>query len=334
MKAWYNAKTGEMKILVEAPEDLIHLERFVEKGCIVTGTTLRSKEIIRGGERVKVGKERIMVSIEVEKIELKENSLKLLGRIVEASKEASGYHSLEVKCGDTVRIKKEWKPWEIERIKALAKPREKILACVLDERECCIYAIGERVEELGRVERSGAGKESGESEALKLKYFAEIYERIKDWRGKIIIAGPGFAKEEFAKYLEERGFERGSLFLDSVSHVGRPGVSELLRRKTMERVLKASRITEESETVEKFFEALAREEPVVYGEEEVRKALESFALEKLLVSDKLLKKYRELIDLAEESGAEVMLVSSSHPAGERFYHFCGIAGFLRFRVNS
>ncbi len=327
MKAWYNPKEKVMKLEIESLEDLILLENFIEKGVKVKGVSIRSKEVIRDGKKVKVGKEKIIVKIEAEKIELKEGSLKVLGKIVEASKEVSGYHSLEIKPGDVIFVEKNWKNWEIEKLRKARTSKEKVLVIILDEKDCEIFVVGERIEEKGEIVRQGMKREVDES--MKMKYFSEIFDTVKDWNGKIIVAGPGFAKEELKNFFEEKGLK---VFVDSVSHTGKPGLLELIKRKTVERVLRESRISEETEIVEKFFEEIAREGNVVYGKEEVKRALESYALEKLLISDKLMREEKELIDMAEESGAEIVIISASHPAGEKFYHFGGIGGFTRFKV--
>ncbi len=330
MKIFYDPKNQKVRVKIETPEDLIHLKRFITQNSFVTAETMRSKEIIRGGEKIKVGKEKMRITVEVEKIEVKENSLKVLGKIIEATREVSGYHSLELKPGVTAEIRKHWKKWEIEKLKKLAKPVEKVLACVMDERETWIYIIGDRIEEKARI-HSPASKFSDTS--LKTKYFSEIFETIKNWEGKIVIAGPGFAKEDFFNYLKEKGFDMKRVFIDSVSHTGISGVNELLKRRTLDKIIKETRISEEVETIEKFFEEIAKNGLVVYGEEEVKKALELGALEKLLISIKLMEKYKEIIDKAEEMKTEIMLISDSHPSGEKFYHFCGIGGFLRYRIE-
>ncbi len=330
MKVLYNAKENAVRVKIETPEELVFLKSFISPGCVVKAKTLRSREIVRNGRKVKVGKEKAVIAISVEKTELKENALKLLGRIVESSSEASGYHSLSLTVGSEATIKKCWQRWEIERLRKLAAPAEKVLACILDEKEAWIYVIGDTVEEKGRI-LSAYSKFSDAS--LKSKYFWEIFSKLKEWKGKIVIAGPGFAKDELKEFLKERNFEMGRVFVDSLSHTGLAGVNELLKRKTLERVAKESRISRETEIVEKFFEELAKNGLVVYGREEVEKALEAGALEKLLVSTKLVEKYRDILEKAEKSKTELVLISSRHPAGERFYHFCGIAGFLRYRME-
>ncbi len=329
MKLWYNQKEKTLKLKLEAPEEVFVLAHFISPGALVTAESIRSKEIVRDGRKIKVGKEKIRLTIEAEKTEIKEDSLKILGKIIESSKEVSGYHSITLSPGSEAVIKKEWKDWEIEKLRKFAKPQEKVLACVLDEKEAYIYTIGDKIEERGRV-FSNISKAA--EQPLKGKYFSEIAELLKGWEGKIIVAGPGFVKEEFFKYLKEHGISEDRIFLDAVSHTGIVGVKELMNRGTLERVLKESRIAEESREVERVFEEVAKDGLVVYGEEDVKKAIELGALEKLLISTKLVSKYRELVDEAEKTRAKIMFISDSHPEGERFYHFCGIAGFLRFRI--
>jgi protein pelota len=331
VKVHYDAKTKAAKIRIESVEDVIVLKQFISPGSIAISETLRSKEIIRDGKKVKVGKEKIKVAIAVEKVELKDNALRVLGKIVEASKEAKGYHSLELKPGSFVIIQKDWKNWEIEKLRKFSKPAEKILVCVMDEREADIFIVGDRIEEIAKVYRSG-GKDFKEADSLKAKYFSDIFSAMKNWEGNIIICGPGFAKDEFAKFLKEK-IDESKIFVDSVAHVGIVGLHELLKRKTIEKVVKTSRISEETAIVEKFFEEIAKDGLVAYGEEETRKALETGAVEILLVSLRYLEKYQELLDYAEKLRARIFIISNNHPAGEKFLHFCGIGAFLRFRIE-
>ncbi|HIQ49749.1 MAG TPA: mRNA surveillance protein pelota [Nanoarchaeota archaeon] len=328
---WYNVKEKAVKLRIEAPEEIFFIKHFITPHSYVTAETIRSKEIIRDGRKIKVGKEKIKLTIEVEKIEIKENGLKILGKIVESSKETKGYHSLVLSVGSEAIIKKDWKNWEIEKLRKLIRPCEKVLVCVMDEKEAEIFIIGDVIEEKGKI-YSGFFKAHDSS--LKTRFFSEISKAIKDWEGKIILAGPGFAKEEFFKYLKENLSEIKSrkVFVDSISHTGMAGVNELLKRGTLKRILKETRISEEAKEIEKFFEEIAKEGLAVYGAQEVKKAIELGALEKLLISTKLIEKYKELLDQAEKIGAKIMLISDSHPEGERFYHFCGIGGFLRFRM--
>ena len=326
---WYNIKENAVKLRIESPEEIFFIRHFITPHSYVTAETIRSKEIIRDGKKIKVGKERIKLTIEVEKTEIKENGLKILGRIVESSKETKGYHSLVLSVGSEALIKKEWKKWEIEKLRKLIKPCEKVLACIMDEREAEIFIIGDVIEEKGKI-YSGFFKAHDSS--LRTKFFSEILKAIKDWEGKIILAGPGFAKEELFRYLKDSEIGTKNIFVDSVSHTGMAGINELLKRGTLERILRETRISEEAKEIEKFFEEIAKDGLAVYGEKEVRKALQLGVLEKLLISTRLIDKYKELLDEAEKTGVKIMLISDSHPEGERFYHFCGIGGFLRFRM--
>ncbi len=315
----------EALLVPENPDDLRVLEKVVTPGSVVTAKTLRRVEIRRGSEIVKGEKRPVVLSVEVEKTEFAGDRLRISGRVVsEAEGVKKSYHTIEVRPGTAVRVEKEWEPWEIRAVES-ARPAEKILVCVMDEREAWFFSVSNAVEELGCV-KSGYSKFSDES--LKTRYYTEVAKFVENWGGKVVLCGPGFPKEEAAELLKERGVR---VFVDTVCHTGIAGLNELLKRGTLKKVLKESRITEETRLVERLFEEIARDGMAVYGPGETKKAAESGAVEILLVSDSRVREFGEIVKKAEDTGAEVFVVSSNHEAGERLLHLGGIAGILRFR---
>ncbi len=70
-----------------------------------------------------------------------------------------------------------------------------------------------------------------------------------------------------------------------------------------------------------------------YKYEEVKKALNFGAVDKLIIS----KKYdeaitKELKEIAERMGTTVEIVSTETEEGEQFYSIAGIGAILRFKV--
>lgn len=118
------------------------------------------------------------------------------------------------------------------------------------------------------------------------EYANKIFLSIPDLKG-IIVGGPGPAKEEFLKgdYLHYQLKEK-ILGVFDVGYGGEEGIYELVNR--AEELLKDVQYVKEREAINEFLYNLARDTGLaIYGEAEVRKALEANAVKKLLVSEAL-----------------------------------------------
>ncbi|ABL77925.1 peptide chain release factor aRF-1 [Thermofilum pendens] len=205
----------------------------------------------------------------------------------------------------------------------------------------------------------------------------KIFLPLKDELRGIIIGGPGFSKKEFAEgdYLHYE-LRQKILGLFDVGYGGVSGLYELLEKS--KDLIKDVQFMKEREAVNQFLYHLARDTGLaVYGEAEVREALQLNAVEKLLLSEDLEKirvrakctsckhefeatlhsesevaqlkcpkcggeveiienrsVVEELAELAEKTGAEVVLVSTQSAEGKEFFKtFGGIGAILRYRLQ-
>jgi len=111
----------------------------------------------------------------------------------------------------------------------------------------------------------------------------EIFLKEKDLKG-IIIGGPGPTKETFfrEKYLNYM-LQKKVLGVKDIGYTGEEGLEELVQR-SMD-LLEQAAVTKERELTAKLFSELKTGGNVVYGLDEVRKAIEVGAVEQLLVSE-------------------------------------------------
>jgi len=327
MKSKFNIKQKTGTVTPESADDLYILNNILKVGDIVKGKTTRSVELQRGEQKVKVGRKTVTLSIVAEKIELTDK-LRVNGKIVDGPEDVEhAHHSLDIKIGSTITIIKHWKVWEINKIKEASIKPEPVTIVILDEWEADIYQVTDRKKHIANIRSPGLGKQTGESK--KPEYYKKIISDLKKREGKIIIAGPGFAKEEIVALLKENKI---TAIMDSVSHNGEVGLRELFKRGTLEKIRINSRISEETQIVEKLFTEIAKEGLSTYGLEETKIALESGAVETLLVSDKKIREVEELLDKAEKMKTNIMIISSDHDAGEKLFGLGGIASLLRYRI--
>ena len=94
-------------------------------------------------------------------------------------------------------------------------------------------------------------------------------------------------------------------------------------------------IIKEKKILEKFFEMLGKNpEMTAYKKDNVMKALEYGAVDALIVSKKLLKSdAKKFIDMANNTGARVDLVSADTNEGEQFLNLSGVGAILRYKLQ-
>jgi protein pelota len=325
-------KHDKITVMPENLDDLWVLEKILQAGDVVSGKTQRSIKISRGEQSIKAGRKTIFVKLMVESIEFSETQLRLKGRIIESSEGEHGYHTFETEPNRIMTIEREWRGYEIRMLEKARKKHPPILIVVLDDNECSIATLTQRLGPVTTI-RGVSGKSLGRED--KGRYLSEVLKVVRNRAAKhIIIAGPGFAKEGLMKLIKEKEPELAKkILMDTISHTGEVGIKEVLKRGMVNRVYKDSELGEQTMLIEAFFEALAKDGLVTYGPEHVKNAVEIGAVERLLVCDKLVRENQELIKTAEQSRSEVKIINTDHEAGQRLLSMGGLAAFLRYRVE-
>lgn len=333
MKSKFDLKHNIGKVKIETLDDLWILKEIITPGIFVTAKTTRSIEIIRGGEKEKVGRRPVVLKLFVEKIEFGEK-LKLIGKIVEAPEDIEkGYHSIDVQVGSILTIEKEWRSWEVSRIKASERKAEPILVCILDEMEADFYLLKEREEHLLHLSSPGLAKEGGVSR--KAEYYGNILSQLKsksEGMKKIVIAGPAFTREEVISLVLDKAKELSDkIITDALSHTGEVGLQELLNRGVIDKITKTSRIVEETAMIEKVLVEIAKDGKAVYGKENTERVVDMGAVDTLIVSIKRVRDFEDIMKKAEKTKTRIMIVASNHQSGEKLLGLGGIAGLLRYK---
>ncbi|MBX8644293.1 MAG: hypothetical protein KIY12_06185, partial [Thermoplasmata archaeon] len=151
----------------------------------------------------------------------------------------------------------------------------------------------------------------------------------------VLVAGPGFIKEDFLRKARE---VEPSLFSDAqviqTGQGGMAGIREALSKPENSRLLQDARMSEEVKAVNEIMEGISRNGPVVYGVEGVRKALEAGAVKKLVLTDRLLRdrEIESMMRTAEEKAGEIFIVTSRWESGKQLDGLGGIAAVLRYRT--
>lgn len=337
-----NPKENLVKIKVENPNDLWELEHVLEEGDLVSGRTLRRKMIERKDGEEKGEKRPVYLTLEAEKIKFHETTgnLRITGQIKEGPEDVDldSYHTIVAEPGKVLSIVKEdgWEDWQIKTLKRAYKKPPKVLVCVLDREKATIAEVSGEVDIISNIESKTSGKQyKSEGESQYIGDIISVLKRKYEDFDKVVIAGPGFVKDDlFDKIREEDEKLGGMITKATTSQTGETGIQEVIKRGVIEKIVRDSRLAQESAEVEKLFEELSKDTgKVAYGEGNVRKAVDMGAVEKILVSERSIKEMRDLLKDAEEKGADAMIVSERHEAGEKLKNMGGVAAFLRYRIE-
>ncbi|RLI85341.1 MAG: mRNA surveillance protein pelota [Archaeoglobales archaeon] len=327
-------KRGEIRLIPESMDDLWHLKYIVEPGDVVYSWTKRIRE---SDDKLRSDKEKVTVrlGVEVERVEFHtfSNRLRITGRIV-GGIEDSGYHTLNVTVGRELSIIKDWKDEQLKRLREATGKKPEVVVVTIEEGEAIVGVVKDwGVEEVFDVKR-GYGKDSSE----RLEFFHDVMKQIESLEFKyLVVAGPGFTKEDFSSFLKER--RDWKILTCDTSSVGVRGFVEVLKRGVLDRIGGEVRLKEEAEYIERLLERIAKDERVAYGIDDVRRAYEYGAIEVLLIVDEFLRRERLRWDIdsflksVEEIGGKVVIFSSEFEPGKILMGLGGIGALLRFSVE-
>jgi len=344
----FNKKEGIAKIRIDTLDDLWHLSKIIEFGDSLSGEIKRKVKLSAEEERSKSVIKNYFAQIKAKKVKLESSVLKVSGEILGGSEELriGVAHTLDIFTGDTIKIQKVWKEYQLRRLEDAEKASKapKAIVVVLDDEQAHLAALtASGFQYLGGFELRMAKKRYVEKTDSGVgKVVAEIL-RIDSESNPttIVIASPIFWKENLLAALKEKNPSIAKkIKLEGVSTGTKRALNELINRGVLEKVLKSSQIQKEFELVESLMVEIAKKGLAVYGKA-VIPAVEAGAVKTLLFTDKIIEKAREkeqfsefekLIDAVEQQKGEVHIISTEHEAGEKLESLGGIAALLRFKI--
>jgi protein pelota len=331
-----DTKSGIVRVRTEALDDLWHIGKVLEPGDLLTARTLRKITIKRGSEIREGDRVPLTLTISLEKHEFHPDShaLRLTGPVVAGPEDRvrlGSYHTISTGIRDSLTIRKEsWKGYQLERLRRARLKRSLLLICVLDREDASFASLKESgIEHLAEIH----SRKSRDSDTLD-EYHGEIlaYLRGKRDAQTIVLAGPGFERENLLKYIKSNDPKLAQkIILEHTHSTGRAGVTELVKS-SANRILKETRIAREAWHVERLLAEINRDGTATYGPKEVSQAVRLGAVETLLVSEDRLRDFEALVNEAERLRGRVAIISGDHEAGERLLHLGGIAAILRYKI--
>ncbi len=341
----HDAATGRFRLRLETPSDLWRVARLVHPGEVVGASTTRrdpeAPEDVAGAER---SRRRVFLAVRAEQVEFHGFSrhVRITGPIVEGPFDIGRHHTLDLGEGDEVTVIKP-NPTAADRTlldEGLAGRGEpSVLIAAVDWGDSSLVRVrGRAIEPVADVRRTIAGKRfaGGQGDRDRGAYVDELVEllgREGPAANALILAGPGFLKEELARRLAEKAPAlKGKVTVVATSESGRVGVDELLRSGKASEVLRGSVAAEEAEVVEQLVRGLAGGLRAAVGPTEVAEAVEQGAVETLLVSEGALTDPAVLpsLDRARAARARILVVRDEGEAGKRLAALGRVAAILRY----
>jgi protein pelota len=334
---------GEISVVTESLDDLWHLKYILEPGDLAYAFTKRRIEGATDKLRPeKETKKTIRLGIMVEKVEFHKfsNRLRIHGTIADGI-DTGAYHTLNIEEGTNLSIIKKWKNDQLERIKEaeIAARRPRVIIATIEEGEANIGIVRQfGIEESYSLQQSlGKGEGNRRNE-----FFGELASQLKFSAEKVdtvILAGPGFTKDDFFELIQTREPELAKkIVLEDTSSIGVSGFQEVLRRGAVDRIMRESRIGREAKLIEELMKEISINGKVAYGMEDVRNAQGLGAIEILLIADELLRTRRESNSIddflrdVERSRGRIVVFSTEFEPGKKLESLGGIAALLRFKV--
>ncbi len=339
-------KHGEIKIVPENLDDIWHLYNIIDKGDLVKAITYRTDEQKEDKIRSKkVEKKRMKLGIRVADVKFHEFSdrLRIHGTIEEGPQDLGSFHTLNIdadKMEALTIIKQEWRDYQLQRIDEAVKLRnQEIITFVsLDEDDATIAVLRQSgVQFITEISSKRSGK-MFESKDTNPDFFGEILSVVKTNKKKdstLVIVGPGFTKDHFLKFGKEKDSQ---LFEKCIVHgTGQPGmngINEAIKTGIIEQITKENRVVYETNLIEKLFTEIKKDGLSTYGKDEVKNALQNGAVDRLLITDTMIRKDlgEELLKLAKENKSEFTIINTMHEAGKKMEGIGGVGALLRFKI--
>ncbi len=337
-------KAGWFEAIPDSFDDLWHLEKVIEPGDIVSGTTERKIKPRTEGE--KAFKQLVYVELSVEKAVFHEgtNQLRIQGEVVAAKPEElvplKVHHTLEAEVGKKIKVqKKALKQFHIDRLERAKASggREKVLLIVMDDEEAELAFLKDTgLESRGRIIAQREGKMFKAEKGKGSAYFDELLGKISELGAqKMVVAGPGFEKQKFEKFLKEKAPKMQAVF-ESTNSVGITGLNELVKSGKIDEIIEGFHSVEEAKAVEKILSSVSSGLAAI-GLKEVEEAVGAGAAEEIVVSENMLYSKRNetesILDKAEQYKAKVRFVDPKSDAGKQLEGMGGIAAVLRYKRN-
>ena len=329
---------GEIRLFPENTDDLWHIGHLVRENDLVFATTFRSLDSATDKTRPeKIEKRPVRLGIRVEKVEFHHNANRLrISGVIEHGPDTGFHHTINLEAGYEISVVKNWRKIDTERIDRAVKASTTgvVHIVAIEEGEAEIYRIRQFGPERFVTITGGSGKREGLD--MRTGFFEEIFSNLSNVTGPIVVAGPGFIKDDFLKYLDGKDRDLASrCVIADTRRIGRGAVQEVIGQGILNRISEDIQLAREVSCMDELIARISSGGNAAYGIEEVGSAVEMGAAEEVLVTDTLVRdsQVSALLDKAENMRAKIVVLSSEFEPGKQLDAFGGIAALLRYSIG-
>eukprot|EP00252_Welwitschia_mirabilis_P004135 TRINITY_DN1433_c0_g1_i2.p1 TRINITY_DN1433_c0_g1~~TRINITY_DN1433_c0_g1_i2.p1 ORF type:complete len:379 (-),score=69.75 TRINITY_DN1433_c0_g1_i2:384-1520(-) len=355
---------GSAKLVPEEADDLWHVYNLISKGDRVSATTVRKVQRESSSGDRDVERVRLKLEIEVEAIDYDNVAavLRLRGKNVLENEHVKigAFHTLELDLQRPFVLHKDvWDSMALDTLKQACDPAASadLAVLLMQEGLAHIFLVGKSVTTTkAKIETTIPRKRgpaiAGYEKALN-KFFENSLQAVLrhcDFSVVrcLVIASPGFTKDQFHKYMlleaERRELRaiienKSRIVLAYASSGYKHSLGEVLHATNVMSVIKDTKAAQEVKALKDFYEMMSNDpNRACYGPKHVKAADEQLAIQTLLITDELFRnadistrqRYVDLVESVKQGGGSVHVFSSMHVSGEQLAQLSGIAAILRF----
>lgn len=341
----FNSVTNLIKLVPESYDDLYLLAILLDKNDKIGSRSYRRFKSTEDD----VGEQKeVFIRISLEKAEIDKSAwrLRLNGKIIEGNPiefvRLNSYHTLNIGISDLIEVEKpEWKEYILKRLKqsVVDAKKPKLAVIALDDEKATVayirgYGIDITTELYSKLSKKLSEKEF---EKLKQQYFDSIIKLLSDLDvGIVILAGPGFTKDDIKKYIEVKGIKISKrLFYESCSDPERSGIREVMQSDIVSKIFENEHIKKEFEYLNIFLSSL-RVGSSLSGIDRVSDALDNYSIGVVLVNDSVLweEKIKKLLEKADKQNVAIEIFNSEDDAGKQLASFKNIVGIEKYLLKN
>ena len=338
-------KKGLVKLKVTDKDDLWYLSHLIDQTDIIRGKTTR-KIKIGDSENAKSVKKTYTLSIQAETVELTENSVRVNGKVMEETEDVpkGSYQSITLEEASEFSIEKsQWLSYQKQKLQEACEKKYDYLLCLFD-REEVLFALTKKFGYEILTTLKGEVQKKAKAVEIKKDFQEEIIKALEAYHQRykpsaIILASPAFYKEDLYKKMTPSELKK-KIVLATCSDISERSLDEVMRRPELAETLKHSRARQEQILVEELLKEINRDDKAAYGWKEVKDAVNSGSVLKLLLTDDFIHKRRlsggfaeidQSMRTVDSLQGEIHIISSESDAGKKLNGLGGIAVILRYK---
>mmetsp|Transcript_32277 Transcript_32277/g.44770 ORF Transcript_32277/g.44770 Transcript_32277/m.44770 type:complete len:379 (-) Transcript_32277:230-1366(-) len=355
---------GFIQLVPDNVEDLWHLYNMVGEEDLVTATTMRkvAKENASGGKDSERVKMKLCLRVEAVDFDPEAEELRIRGRNTTENDhiKLGAYHTLEVTASRALTVAKaNWDAMHLEVIHQACNPAASadLAAVLVQEGLAHVVLVGGSCTFLRAKVEANLPRKRGAAAAGYDKAFNKFLENVLQAILKsvdfdvvkcLVLAGPGFTKEQLQAYIRQEAIKRdlksistnqSRILLAHASSGYKHALKDVLSVPAVMERIKDTKAGAEVRALNAFY-AMMTSNPAraFYGPGHVLAAHDHLAIDTLLISDSLFRssdlptraRWVALVEAVRLAKGTVHIFSSMHCSGEQLRQLTGVASILRF----